>query len=232
MTAEEWDSQVSLQGVCPTSWLRHSHRKLFLFLAAYLPRLLSGPGCAICRSGLRLFEAEAERKTSIDDWRAVTRADHPEPLPGLDCPTRRVFKHTTQYLRDIFCPAVYWDTLLIAHREARAGVGGPRRAGLEDDEAGSHRAESAAVWQAGMQYLKELLNNPIRPLAVEPTWLTPTVLSLAEAVYADRTLDRLPILADALQDAGCENPDLLTHLRGEGPHVRGCWAVDLLLGKE
>jgi hypothetical protein len=65
------------------------------------------------------------------------------------------------------------------------------------------------------------------------------VVALAQAAYDEREqpsgrLDvaRLAVLADALEDAGCDQPDLLGHLRGPGPHVRGCWAVDLLLGKE
>jgi len=60
-----------------------------------------------------------------------------------------------------------------------------------------------------------------------------------EAAYHDRSLpagtldrDRLAVLADALEDAGCSHAEMLTHLRGVGPHVRGCWVVDLLLGKE
>jgi hypothetical protein len=73
---------------------------------------------------------------------------------------------------------------------------------------------------------------PFRPIAVEPTWLTSAVVGIAESVYADRAFDRMPILADALQDAGCENEDILTHCRSEGPHVRGCWVIDLLLGKQ
>jgi hypothetical protein len=64
-----------------------------------------------------------------------------------------------------------------------------------------------------------------------PRWLTPTVVSLARSIYADGQLDCLPILADVLQDAGCEDPDILTHCRSDGPHVRGCWVVDLVLGK-
>jgi hypothetical protein len=55
---------------------------------------------------------------------------------------------------------------------------------------------------------------------------------LAQAIYEDRAFDRLPVLADALEDAGCTNSDLLGHLRGPGPHARGCWVLDLLLGKE
>ncbi len=71
-----------------------------------------------------------------------------------------------------------------------------------------------------------------RGLSVSPEWLTSTVVALAAGIYAERAFDRLPILADALQDAGCEHPDILAHCRSDGPHVRGCWVVDLVLGKE
>jgi hypothetical protein len=70
------------------------------------------------------------------------------------------------------------------------------------------------------------------PVTPSQSWLTPTVVSLAEGIYADRAFDRLPILADALQDAGCDNADVLDHCRGPGPHARGCWVIDLVLGKE
>jgi hypothetical protein len=54
---------------------------------------------------------------------------------------------------------------------------------------------------------------------------------MAEGIYGERAFDRLPILADALEEAGCDNPDVLTHCRQPGSHVRGCWAVDLILGR-
>jgi hypothetical protein len=76
-----------------------------------------------------------------------------------------------------------------------------------------------------------LMPNPFRPVPPDPARLTSTAVSLAEGIYHDRAFDRLPILADALQDAGCENADILAHCRGPGPHVRGCWVVDLVLGK-
>ena len=63
-------------------------------------------------------------------------------------------------------------------------------------------------------------------------WLTADVLGLARGIYQERAFDRLPILADALMDAGCDNEQILGHCRGPGPHVRGCWVVDLVLGKE
>jgi hypothetical protein len=74
--------------------------------------------------------------------------------------------------------------------------------------------------------------NPFRPVALDPSWVTPTVVALATGIYEHRAFDRLPILADALQEAGCGNEDVLSHCRGDGPHVRGCWVVDSILGKQ
>ncbi|HET6572444.1 MAG TPA: hypothetical protein VFG68_02490 [Fimbriiglobus sp.] len=79
--------------------------------------------------------------------------------------------------------------------------------------------------------LRCIVGYPFRPVACDPSWRTSTVVGLAEAIYADRVFDRLPILADALEDAGCTHPDVLAHCRGDGPHARGCWVVDLILGK-
>jgi hypothetical protein len=84
--------------------------------------------------------------------------------------------------------------------------------------------------------LRDILGNPFRPVPrVDPrclSWNGGTVPKLAAAIYADRAFDRLPVLADALEDAGCTDAALLGHLRGGGEHVRGCWALDLVLGKE
>jgi hypothetical protein len=66
----------------------------------------------------------------------------------------------------------------------------------------------------------------------EAAWRTENVMLLAEGIQKNAAFDRLPILADALQDAGCDAAAILNHCRGPGPHVRGCWVVDLVLGKE
>ena len=79
--------------------------------------------------------------------------------------------------------------------------------------------------------LRDIFGNPFRPIVADPAWLTPTVGSLAVAIYEDRAFDRLPILADALEEAGCTNADVLLHCRVPAEHVRGCWVVDLVLGK-
>jgi hypothetical protein len=80
--------------------------------------------------------------------------------------------------------------------------------------------------------VRDILGNPFRTVAIDPTWQSADVLGLARAIYEDRAFDRMPLLADALMDAGCDNEAMLAHCRSEGPHVRGCWVVDLVLGKE
>jgi hypothetical protein len=79
---------------------------------------------------------------------------------------------------------------------------------------------------------RDIFGNPFRPVAFADSWRSETVVALAAGIYAERAFDRMPILADALEEAGCDHADVLSHCRGPGPHVRGCWVVDGLLGKE
>src|SRR5262249_42099247 len=88
---------------------------------------------------------------------------------------------------------------------------------------------------AACSLIRDVFGNPPRSVALQRGWLTwhdRTVLKLAQTIYDDRRCDMMPILADALEEAGCTNADILDHCRGLGPHVRGCWVVDLMLGKE
>ena len=73
---------------------------------------------------------------------------------------------------------------------------------------------------------------PFHPITLSPSWLTSTVVSLAQQMYDSRDFSAMPILADALQDCGCDNEEILNHCRGLGPHVRGCFVIDLLTGRE
>lgn len=80
--------------------------------------------------------------------------------------------------------------------------------------------------------LRDIFGDPFRPVSVDPSWLISTVTTLAQAIYTDRAFDRLPILADALEEAGCTSSEILEHMRSGGEHAKGCWALDLVLGKE
>jgi hypothetical protein len=79
--------------------------------------------------------------------------------------------------------------------------------------------------------LRDIL-NPFRLVILNPAWLTTTALALAQQMYDSRDFSPMPILADALQDGGCDNEDVLNHCRQPGEHTRGCWVVDLLLNKK
>jgi hypothetical protein len=107
-------------------------------------------------------------------------------------------------------------------------------------EAGVPAPAAWSVGEASVRavLLRDLFGNPFRPVAIDTAWRTPAVLALARAVYDNRTLpagsldpDRLAVLADALEEAGCTDADILGHLRGPGPHVRGCFVIDTLLDK-
>jgi hypothetical protein len=79
--------------------------------------------------------------------------------------------------------------------------------------------------------IRDVFGNPFRPTVIDSRWRTSTVLDLATVIYQKKAFDRMPILADALQDAGCDSQEMIGHCRGAGLHLRGCWVVDLLLGK-
>jgi hypothetical protein len=94
---------------------------------------------------------------------------------------------------------------------------------------------------AQAKLLHDLFGNPFRPAAVDPAWLAwegGTIVTLARAIYDERLLPsgrldptRLAVLADALEEAGCRDGDVLGHCRRPAEHVRGCWLIDLLLGR-
>ncbi len=86
---------------------------------------------------------------------------------------------------------------------------------------------------AQAEFLRDLFGNPFRPPPVfDPGWRTSQVVALARGAYELSAFDQLPILADALEDAGCADEQLLDHGRGPATHVRGCWLVDLILAKK
>jgi hypothetical protein len=89
-----------------------------------------------------------------------------------------------------------------------------------------------ALCVAEVNIVHDLVGNPFHTISVDPSWLTSTAVTLAQAVYDERATDRLPILADALEEAGCTNADILGHCRSSSLHVHGCWVMDLLLSKE
>jgi hypothetical protein len=102
----------------------------------------------------------------------------------------------------------------------------------EDKEA--FDSGQAAEMAAQAALVREVFGNPFRPVAINPAWLRwndGTLSKRAQAIYDNRCFTDVLMLADVLEEAGCTNSDILDHCRGSGPHARGCWVVDLILGK-
>ncbi len=136
-----------------------------------------------------------------------------------------------------------WQELAVDHWDAPWGT--PEfwaRQTAAQAAAAAGREAWQAAWAVADEHqgghpdtLREVFGNPFRPVSLAPAWLAwegGTVVKVAQAIYETRAFARLPVLADALEEAGCADGQLLEHLRGPGPHVRGCWALDLLLGRE
>ncbi len=129
--------------------------------------------------------------------------------------------------------AVYCDPGMASHDVANVAYFGASSKG----ESGSPAYHAERRHHAML--LREIMGNPFAPITVVPVWLTPTVMQVALVAYVERELPSghldtasLAVLSDALEDAGCADADLLGHLRSSGPHVRGCWALDLILGMQ
>ena len=96
------------------------------------------------------------------------------------------------------------------------------------------RSAKVQELEAQCHLLRDIFGNPFRQITVDPNCLAKigsTALELAQAIYNERRFENMRFLVDALTDAGCAKKDILIHCASEGPHVRGCWALDLILGK-
>lgn len=139
--------------------------------------------------------------------------------------------------------ALPWSRAVQSHRARRMVVSACSRNIAEVLQAATAvcvTATSSEIYEAKRKIerqqqaarLREIFQYYPRQVIINSTWITSTVVALAAGIYDEKAFDRMPILADSLQDAGCDSDDILNHCRGEGPHVRGCWVVDLVLGKE
>jgi hypothetical protein len=144
------------------------------------------------------------------------------------------------------------DTAYDAYTEAKVADGYAPDSDLPPEEAGhipfvaystTTEADFTSDWALSLGWddrgaqcdlLRCVFGNPFLPVTVAPSWLAwndGTVVKMAQVIYDDHAFGRLPVLADALEDAGCTDAAILEHCRRPGEHVRGCWVVDLVLGK-
>jgi hypothetical protein len=202
-------------------------------------RLLARVAGTVSERKLRLVTVAAARLA----WDAVT----PEMREAVETAERLADGLATaeelQWYRDRLYPYVSGRGPAAVRRWATPG---PDRDAFCLVFAATYRAEmvrrlhGGGVWQVGSAahadevapLVRCIVGDPFRAATFDPAWLTADVRGLAVAAYEDRAFDRLPILADALADAGCDDEAVLAHCRENGPHVRGCWVVDLVLGRE
>jgi hypothetical protein len=172
-----------------------------------------------------LQRAEAVVRTPLDDMEGRWRASRGEERATL-LPTHEALALGHVALWKEAQKAAYYASSNAYL--AFASLTNPGAASSDNEFSASRVAEE----RVQTEILRDIFGNPFSPVAIDPSWLTSDVVALATGIYDQRAFDRMPILADALQDAGCDNEEVLNHCRGPGLHVRGCWAIDLLLRKE
>ncbi len=236
MTERMWnactDPQQMLEFLEWHAGTKPSDRKLRLFVCSCFPRINPKyTNRSICRAveiGERYADGlatEKERKSAeanAERERRMETERHQAATVALQASTEKVMNPRWAAKMARFMVAVDWF---------RTNIGTLPTWPL------GHPDFQEAMRVEGANYQAPVLHCifgplPFHPVTLERVWLTSTVQQLAEAIYQEKAFNRLPILADALEEAGCTDADILKHCRQPGEHVRGCWVVDLLLGKE
>jgi len=233
MTEADWLSCERLNDLLNDFPAARSRRKLHLFSCECFQRVWHLPLHHFTRQCVEFFAANLDGQVESDAfwtaWERLERACFDEFLEfesGVD--EHDAVRDLFSYVDPIACLNVAMNladgVAYVATRDLKVG---------EFPEVWERAASAEKRCQIAL--LRDIFGDPFRPVAVDPAWLAwngGTVVALGRTIYEDRRFELMPILGDALQDAGCHDEDMLTHCRGDGPHVRGCWVVDLLLGKE
>jgi hypothetical protein len=233
VTEQDW-----LTGTDPSPMLaslrgRASGRKLRLFACACCRHIWHLLPDEQVRGAVEAAERFADGLADAGELKAACLAARSRCRWGGGAPyAAAACAETGDELWEAGAAAAYAAKAAAKRRQRGPPPGWLAAAGLPEDlysrSAGSARK---AVEAAQAAFLRCLFGNPFRAAPVDPVRVRGTVAALARGIYEERGFDRLPVLADALQDAGCEDEDLLAHCRGPGPHFRGCWVIDRLLGK-
>jgi hypothetical protein len=237
MTEADWLSCTDPGPMLEFVSRRASDRKLRLFAVACCRRVWHMLSDEQSRNYVEVAEKFADRLVGYEELKDQQR--HAE------------FEHwLTGWGRNLNCPAwllkAEWEIAMAVVQE-HVNAEEVARAVAESlswEEAAPRIAEKDyTAWQAvvraaqvnerklQLDYVRCVFGNPFRPIMVKASWLTKDVLRLARIVYDEQAFDRLPELAHALEEAGCESQVILAHCREQFSHVRGCWTVDSILEK-
>lgn len=207
MTEQEWTA-----GADPTRMLeflapKTQQRKLALFGVARCRRIACLSQDERALLAIDAAERYADRKAKIDEVRAACRHAREDAAGNA-----RPLGHQVYAIAMLYNAA--FNALLVSEHALKAAP----------DQA-SEKALQCAL-------LQEIFGNPFQRIRMQTRWRTANVMQICEQIYAESSFDRLPSLADALAEAGCTDTRMLSHCRSAGPHVKGCWVVDLLLDKK
>jgi hypothetical protein len=222
MTEAEWLACVHpsallahLRGSTPLARTKAGRRKLRLFACACCRRIWEALTDDRSRAAVEAAEAFADDLLSRADLGLVREA--------AEEATRSTPRGEANAANAAcFVASEASATLLLARVPASFVAARLRPGTTREDE-----------WAGQAAVLRDLFGNPFRTVGISPAWLAwrdGSVTKVARTIYGERAFEQLPVLADALEDAGCDNGEILAHLRGGG-HVRGCWVLDLILGK-
>jgi hypothetical protein len=239
MTEAEWLACTDSYPMLNPLEGKVSDRKCYLFSFACLRRINHLLTDERCRKLVDVYERFVDNLASNDE-RASAEEGFGVPYEAGELEDG-AGGNTLEALRNLACYRGAAAAFSVAHAAADAvGYVAAQSVPAHHQGAESSRttmtagsSATAAERQAQAALVRDILGPlPFRPIRPDPAWLTTTVLTLARTSYDQRGFDHLPVLADALEEAGCHDPDILNHCRQPGEHVRGCWLVDLLLGKE
>ena len=222
MTEAEWRVYESPEAML-TLMKKASDRKHRLFQVACLRRVWHLMPNEDWRAAVALVERYADKKASDRARIATCHKLHSIPYPNAA-------------IRDAVSSALEATCKTMRrNRQHSIGTHGVfAYTEVPEDEVASKREQFQAVLRREREVEAHLVRDifPFRKVKFNKAWRTDTAVLLAAQRYESRDFSAMPILADALQDAGCDSTVILDHCRGAGPHVRGCWVVDLVLGKE
>lgn len=224
VTEDEWLLSVNPQQMIAVLDGKGSDRLWRLFAVACARRIEHLMRDPWSRQALSVAEQFADDAASKGDL-AVARARAQESAWQAGC---------EEYMDEVRAN-FHWDAEHEAIHEATCAAQAAVQC-VADDIGNKPCGQGTVIGEAFQlpDLLREIFGNPFRWTVVDPVWIAwndGEVVKLATFIYEERAFDRLPILADALEEAGCHDHAILSHCRQPGEHTRGCWALDLLLGK-
>jgi hypothetical protein len=250
MTEADW-LECSDAGTITAEFLVYPDRKLHFLAAAFLRRVWDRIPCDLTRYAVEATEAFADGRITADALAWVRSQCARETGGELWLGSESWRDHVL--LNPDGCPCCEEAGAGYARRVAkqggildgvRSGLRSPADVVADAAVYARHLVEPVAPvrrrtdphpppsdeQRRQFAVVADVLGDPAAPARFNPVWRTSTVLALARGIHQNLAFDRLPILADAMEEAGCDDESVLEHCRRATTHVRGCWVVDLAMG--